>query len=357
MYVANGGSSTVSVISNRTVVATLPVGNYPDAIAYNPSNNNIYVAHDGSNNVTVISGTSIVGNVTITAGVLHQIAFNPSNNYIYVTTEPPTTVYGYNATTAFVCVAGCSRTISVISGTHVVATIQGGLGSGFQGEGGIVFDPSNDYMYVANRVSNSITVISNTTVVATIGPICCNTTAVTTNVTFGCDARSIRPCAFQGPRALAFNPSDNLIYMADNTGIVYMISGTSVVGIIPDVGGGGPKEFAFNPSNDLLYIVIANWGHDFDIGMYAILGATVVGVVMLGPPGSGTGSFALTYNPSNGEIYTANFFGNTASVVLTTILVANLPVGSLPDAIGFSPADKSVYVLNLGSSSASIISG
>jgi YVTN family beta-propeller protein len=56
MYVANFGSSTVSVISGSTdsVIATIPTGPAPLEIDYNPNNHHIYVTNAGSNTVSVI---------------------------------------------------------------------------------------------------------------------------------------------------------------------------------------------------------------------------------------------------------------------------------------------------------------
>src|SRR2546428_12221555 len=42
------------------VVATIPVGDYPRGVAYDPGNGYIYVANTLSNNVSVISGRTVV---------------------------------------------------------------------------------------------------------------------------------------------------------------------------------------------------------------------------------------------------------------------------------------------------------
>ena len=87
MYVANSGSSTVSVIdgTTNTVVATIPVGSAPQGIAFNPDNGFLYVANQGSNTVSVIDGTTNTVTATIPVGSLPQsIAFNPDNGFMYV---------------------------------------------------------------------------------------------------------------------------------------------------------------------------------------------------------------------------------------------------------------------------------
>src|ERR1700736_3417162 len=55
-YVANEHSNTVSVIdtATNTLVATIPVGTIPFAVAVTPNGKRVYVTNDGSNTVSVI---------------------------------------------------------------------------------------------------------------------------------------------------------------------------------------------------------------------------------------------------------------------------------------------------------------
>jgi YVTN family beta-propeller protein len=88
MYVTNGGSNTVSVINGitNTVVATIPVGLFPRAIAFNPDNGFMYVANEESNTVSVINGITNTVVATIPVGLVPRgIAFNPDNGFLYVT--------------------------------------------------------------------------------------------------------------------------------------------------------------------------------------------------------------------------------------------------------------------------------
>ncbi len=87
MYIANVGSSTVSVISGSTdsVIASILIGKIPAFIAYAPPNNKLYVSNAGSNDVYMINGATNkvikdipVGNFPI------GIAYNPSNNDAYM---------------------------------------------------------------------------------------------------------------------------------------------------------------------------------------------------------------------------------------------------------------------------------
>ena len=69
----------------ESVIAVTPVGEFPHALEFNPSNNNIYVANRDSGTVSVIDSTNnkVIKNITI-GGSSGPLKFNPSNNYTYV---------------------------------------------------------------------------------------------------------------------------------------------------------------------------------------------------------------------------------------------------------------------------------
>src|ERR1051325_5582441 len=68
-YIPNSGSNNVSVIkgSTNTVVATVPVGQYPTGVAVTPQNTHVYVTNGLSNNVSVIE--TAINTVVATVGV------------------------------------------------------------------------------------------------------------------------------------------------------------------------------------------------------------------------------------------------------------------------------------------------
>jgi YVTN family beta-propeller protein len=73
IYVSNYGqfnaTGTVSVINGttNTIVATIPVGKNPQAIAYNPANGLVYVANTLSDTLSIINGTSnsLIGSISV----------------------------------------------------------------------------------------------------------------------------------------------------------------------------------------------------------------------------------------------------------------------------------------------------
>jgi YVTN family beta-propeller protein len=70
----------------NTVVATIPVGNHPQGVAYDLGNGYVYVTDGGSRAVSVIdaSTNTVVGNVTVGPGP-SGIAYDQGNGRIYVT--------------------------------------------------------------------------------------------------------------------------------------------------------------------------------------------------------------------------------------------------------------------------------
>src|SRR5215207_3503022 len=126
-----GGFITILIIAlslgtalGESVIAVIPVGEFPQALAFNPSNNYIYVANRDSGTVSVIDSTNntVIKNITVGSSP-GPLAFNPSNNYIYVANRD-------------------SGTVSVIDSTNNTVIRNITVGSS---PGPLVFNPSNNY--------------------------------------------------------------------------------------------------------------------------------------------------------------------------------------------------------------------
>jgi YVTN family beta-propeller protein len=88
VYCANEQGASVTVISGSTngVLSTIGVAEYPIALAWNSRNNKVYCASGESNRLTVIDG---VGDTVITtvamSGFPNSMVYNSSSNKLYVT--------------------------------------------------------------------------------------------------------------------------------------------------------------------------------------------------------------------------------------------------------------------------------
>ena len=105
IYVANMGSSTVTVINGatNTVTATIPMGSdSPAFIAVDSFTNTIYTSNAETYDVTVINGATNTVTATIPLGAFGRIAVDWVSNHIYVT--------GLNSTTLY-CINGSNNTV------------------------------------------------------------------------------------------------------------------------------------------------------------------------------------------------------------------------------------------------------
>ena len=186
VYVANNGSSTVSVINtaNNTVVATVPVGNNPLGVCVSPDGSKVYVA----NSVINTSSNTVVA--TVPVGFDFGICVSPDGSKVYETKINSNLVNVINtanntvvatvsvgASPYGVCVSpdgkvyvanNGSNTVSVIHTAYnntVVATVSVGAGPI-----GVCVSPDGSKVYVANGGSNTVSVINTASnaVVATV---------------------------------------------------------------------------------------------------------------------------------------------------------------------------------------------
>ncbi len=176
--------SLVNVIDDRTntVVATIPVGNGLEGIAYDPSNGMVYVADLSSGSVDLINPAtnSLVAAVKVESGhpvyADDLVAYNPGNQLVYVTNG---ITYGYNTEINGTTMVGnftvpCSggtgsefdgfaydsvRGISFMSACGTVVAVNGAtnaelLSINVPGASSLVYDPSNHDLYVAAKLRN-----------------------------------------------------------------------------------------------------------------------------------------------------------------------------------------------------------
>ncbi|HWU37189.1 MAG TPA: YncE family protein, partial [Candidatus Acidoferrum sp.] len=231
------------------ILATVPVGVHPQAVAINPVTNKIYVANMGDGSVTVIDGvTNHPTGVYTGGGDPYAVAVNSETNTIYVANLGGTVSVIDGATNWFinvpvgrypdaVAVNPVSNliyvtnygdgTVSVIDGAHntIVATVVVG-----DGPGSIAVDPVTNAIYVANSVTGTVSAFNGVDRLVTTVPV-----------------RS-------SPYAVVLNPTTNRVYVANSgDGTVSVIAGLNsdplqfipvtpcrLYDTRPQYGGGGP---------------------------------------------------------------------------------------------------------------------
>ncbi|MFL6419266.1 MAG: YncE family protein [Nitrososphaeraceae archaeon] len=165
VYVADGinGVGVINPITNR-LVDTVSVGHGPSGLAFNPANGNMYVANFYSNTVSVIdTGTN---NVIHTIPMLFDyanpsgIVYNPTNNYLYVASYYNLSNAGFAGGSSSSS-SSSSGTVSVIDGStnNIVANMLVG-----KAPQDAAFNSANDQVYITNLLSNTVSVISSSSI-------------------------------------------------------------------------------------------------------------------------------------------------------------------------------------------------
>jgi YVTN family beta-propeller protein len=279
MYVANLGSSTVSVIDSSmdSVTSSILVGRGPQGIAY-VSSNKLYVTNAGSGDVYVINGTinKVIKKIPVGNNPI-GIAYNPSNNNIYIGNY-------------------VNGTVSVIdtSNDTVISTIV--LGSPWEElyPNFLAYDSSNQGIYV--------TVFPASLYPAQYGQVSIINTATNADVKDSYLPTSVQNSTVKG---VAYNTDNNRVYiLAFYSGSVLILNpDTNTFEGTPIPVGSKPYDIVHNPSNNHMYVT--NYGSN----TVSAIDATRNSVVATFP----TGDFpiGIAYNPNNRHIYVANTGSNS----------------------------------------------
>jgi len=264
-------------VQDHTIVAqvSIPSGVHPQGIVVNPANQLIYIANQLSGTVTVLDSINQVVKVIqlepTFPGFTSPVA-------LAVNTKSTSSKYG------FVYVAcSVSNTLAVIDlSLNVAVTIPVG-----SRPVAVAFNPINLRVYVANLVSDNMSVIDAEALTEIVG--------------------SPLPTG-QDPIGVGINPITGDIYTAnslDNSITVYD-SNNILVTTIPAVGQ-YPVSITYNPANNTMYAVAANNNFVYQI---ETLTHTIVGIIEAGS--KPYNSFFDTYN---GFLYVQNRQDNTFTII------------------------------------------
>ncbi len=307
IFAVNQNSNNLTIINggnNGTTV--VPVGNSPVAAALNPSTNKIYVANRGDDTVTMVDGATLAA-ATLPAGVWPQaIAVNAITNRVY-------TVNQY------------SKNVTVIDGftNSLIASVP--VGSYPQA---VAVNPVTNKIYVANYGDASVTVIDGGSNSAT---------QVFTHRAY--------------PYALAVNAETNRIYVANLANTVSVIDGGPSNSLIANVTVGAyPCALAVDPVRNKIYV--SNYG-DGTVSVIDGVQNTATATVTVGQaPGS------TAVDPMTNVIYVGNYGEGTVSAFNgTDRFVTTLRVRRSPDAMALDPLTNRIYVANRADDTVSVIAG
>jgi len=376
LYVANWDTGNVSAIENDEVVATIPVGIHPSAIAADPASRRLYVANQGDGSLTIIEDDWAVATVPVaeepdavavldgrvyvgcygesvivvldgetgervstisldTPGGILSLATDPLAKRLYANTYGQTHVIeAETLEVSEVITLDSYRTLALNPFTgriyvndydpaqaqqYLVAieratkALVARTPIGIDPLGAAV-NPKTNHIYVANSHSNNVTVIEGATneVIATI------------------------PVGME-PVAVAVDTAANRIYVANaKSDSVSVVDGESneVVRIIPLAIT--PQGVAANPQTGHIYV--ANPSTD---SVFVLEGEEILMEIPVGRH-----PMDVAINPITNRIYVVNHVEGTASVIAgeTNEVIATVPVGDRPRGAAVNPANNRVYI-------------
>ncbi|MGW7575736.1 IPT/TIG domain-containing protein [Streptomyces sp. NPDC054765] len=281
-YVANNGSSTVSVIDTTTnlVTATVTGLNGPIGVAITPDGNFAYVSNGSGSTVSVIDTSTnlIVGSPIAVGANPFEIAITPDGAFAYVANHG-------------------SGTVSVIdTGTNLsIATITVGTSPN-----GVAVSPDGLTVYVTNSGSGTVSVIDT------------GTNLVTATVSVG-----------STPIGVAFTPDGNFAYVANNGSSTVSVIDTTTgpPSVVTTISGfGTPAGVAVSPDGTRVFVV--NFGANnvsvIDTGTNTILTTLAVG----------TQPSRDAVTPDGNFLYVTNNGSNNVSVLQIRPIVTSITPAS-----------------------------
>ena len=321
IYVLNQTSNNVTVIDGATNnTTTVPVGPNPVDIAVNSTTNQIYVLNQTSDDVTVIDGTT---NITTTVAVgmrpVHLVV-NPVTNHIYVVNECGST-------------AACNSTgsVTVIDGaTNNTTTVPAGVLPA-----AVALNSVTNQIYVPTLCGSDLNCLSVGNLIVIDGA-----TNNTSTVAVG-----------YGPGGVAVDPVLNVIFVQDGcsnvncdfAGDLREIDGATLT-VIADLGQAGRGDMAVNPAANRLYVD----------GLFVCDLPNFANVVQLSIP-----AYALAVNQVTNKIY--GIEGQNAGIAVidgaTNNSVVVLTDGTDSQSLAVNPVTNLIYVVNQGTDNVTVING
>jgi len=304
------GTSTTN--NNKTGSASLvSVGNWPQAVLFDPNNQLVYVAVQNSNNLTIVnpSGMHVVG--TIPFYNARGLALDPTSGQLFVSD-------GFGDDFMVVNTASNSEvTTSALSGyTYLV-------GAQFDSATGQLF-------FLANNNDDILLVNPGTYALEQAIQVQANTGGGS------------------GPIA-AVDPQTHVMFYAARgsmgVDLVGELNGT-VFGFLPTGTSEGPVNTFYDPSNHLLYVALGGWLYQNPGNQVVALNLTTGVQVASATVGVWPSSFA--YDSSRHLLYVSCAVSGTISAIndLTNQVVDTISLGSssMPGSIAIDPSTGNLFV-------------
>ncbi len=364
LYVANYASNSVSVIdgSTNTVVQSLAVGGEPYGVAFDAANHFVYVTDFSTNNVTVIDGPGpqaypvTFSETGLLAGTSWSVSLGGSSlrstaatisaqerNGTYAFTVGAPVGYAASPASGTVVVAGAAVNVPIAftsngPATYPLTFTESGLPPGTNWSvtlngiptipvgnqpNGIAFDSADGNLYVANTLSNNLSVIRAAT------------------------GQVIGSIPVTSPYNLAYDAANGYLYVGQGCGCYR--GGHTVAVVEPQKGkvvtsisvGYTPWYVLVDTANGLVYVA----NHDDDT--VSAINASTNAVVATVPVGPGPGGMAVDLH--SGYLYVADGDGGSGTTVTVINGTTNAVVTTLqgfqdPTNVQYDPETGHLYV-------------
>jgi YVTN family beta-propeller protein len=330
VYLADAQSKKIYVLagSSNETVGIIPLDHTPSAITVDTNSGKVFVAYRNSSVISVIDGTQIINNIE-NKSIINPSAFavDPKTNTLYVTSK------------------GCNPICEIKNASDTNYKIQNtNYGGTFNSPSAMVVDPIRNIVYVTDvnytyifKVSKKLIIpvpvpVADPHASLAVNPITglvyvANRDSNTISVINGSTTSTIDTITVgETPSAIAVDPRTNLVYLANQaSNTISVINGSTNTILFGDTAANqsGQPE------------------------------ASSVGIKVASNP------FALAFNNVIDKLYVTNTRSNTVSVIdgSTNKLVDNITVGSFPYAVAIDQPLNTVYVANKKSNSVSVIDG
>jgi YVTN family beta-propeller protein len=262
---------------------------------------------------------------------------------------------------------------SELSPSSLSSSVPRSLGSGINVDTypvGIAVNPSTKKAYVANELSNTISVVNiqSLEIEKTVGvedfPYAIDSNALNNRIYVtnrGSDSVSVidgstdsilyNVSVEQTPVGIAVNPAASWIYVANlDSGSISVIDGITNTVYDTIRLGGIPYGVAVNPLTNRIYVtdISSDSVHVIDGATNNYVSDVSVGMKPVG----------IAVDARSNTVYVANHDSNDLSIVngSTNQLIKNIPLdGTEPVGVALNPISDRLYVSNIGSDTVSVI--
>ncbi|TAL58254.1 MAG: YncE family protein [Bacteroidetes bacterium] len=320
-----GANQNVSVsppapgdVQDHTIVAqvSIPSGVHPQGIVVNPANQLVYIANQLSGSITVLDSTNQVVKVIQLEPSFPGFSSPVS---LAVNTKSSSSTYGF----VYVACSVANTLVVIDLLLNVTATIPVG-----SRPIAVAFNPVTLKVYVANLVSDNLSVIDAESLTETVG--------------------SPLPTG-QDPIGVGIHPISGEIYIANSLGdsVTVYDAFDTLVTTIPAVGQ-YPVSVTYNPSNGFMYAVATNTN---DIHQIHPVTHTISDTIAVGNK-----PYNSFFDTANNFLYVQNRNDNTLTVIKSdNSIVATLNLGEQNIGGAFNGFNNSIYVSDTSNNTINVI--